>query len=619
MIKAFLFGEDSVDREVVAKDAMASIVVFLVALPLCMGIALACGAPAERGLVTGMVGGLLVGLLAGSPLQVSGPAAGLIVIVQDIFATYAMVPNPEPGGPATILDIDRGLAVLGTLLFFAGLFQIAAGVFKVGQWFRAVAPSVVRGMLAGIGVIIFAGQFHTLVDDPIQGTTLDKLLSLPKAVYKGIFPLDTTRHHQAAYTGLLTIAIIVLWNRFRPDRLKMLPAPLLAVVIASGLANWLQLDISMVVVPHDLSSAVSAPTLLSDTGADNLRLLSTTTAWYFIATLTIIASAETLLCATAVDKLHNGVRTDYDRELWAQGVGNAVCGLLSALPMTGVIVRSSANVEAGGRTRISAVLHGLWLLAFVALLPGLITRIPTTCLAGILVYTGFKLMDVEAIRNLAKYGRSEVVIYFATLLGIVAKDLLAGVVLGIILTLLKIIYDFTHLELEVDPLVEGENEHHVHLVGAATFLRLPLLAKHFEALPPETELHVHFDKLTYIDHACLELLDSWQQQREQTGGKLVLEWHELHERFYNPQKPKRSEVRTLDPAESRLRRKTSRMMRAVRVPEGRGEGPSRPESAGSEEASDVDSEPRDAGDEVATDDRAAESATDERAVSRRGR
>ena len=153
-------------------------------------------------------------------------------------------------------------------------------------------------------------------------------------------------------------------------------------------------------------------------------------------------------------------------------------------------------------------------------------------------------------------------------MGIVGVDLLAGIVLGIVLTLLKIIYLFTHLEIEVEPAIEGSDEHHIHLVGVATFLRLPLLADHLETLAPETELHVHFDKLSFIDHSCLELLDSWEAQREKTGGKLVMEWHELHERFQNPKKPGRSTVTELDTKEARQRRAASGIYPIIRMPEG---------------------------------------------------
>jgi MFS superfamily sulfate permease-like transporter len=244
----------------------------------------------------------------------------------------------------------------------------------------------------------------------------------------------------------------------------------------------------------------------------------------------VVASAETLLCATAVDQMHEGQRTNYDRELFAQGVGNSVCGVLGVLPMTGVIVRSSANIQGGGKTRISAILHGIWLLIFVAALGFLLRQIPTACLAAILVYTGFKLIDFKALRQLAIYGKSEVGIYVATVAMIVVTDLLTGVLVGVGLAALKLLYTFSHLDAKLT-LNQEEHSAKLDLYGAATFIRLPVIASTLESVPRGTELHVHFEHLDYIDHACLELLMSWAQQHERTGGQLVIDWESLHARF----------------------------------------------------------------------------------------
>ena len=187
------------------KDFLASIVVFLVALPLCMGIAIASGVPPALGLITGIVGGLVVGFLAGSPLQVSGPAAGLAVVV------YQAVQ-------------DHGLAALGVIILGAGAIQLAAGLLKIGQWFRAISPSVIHGMLAGIGVLIFCSQFHVMVDDAPRANGIQNLISIPESIYKGLFPFDGSTHHIAAAIGLLTIVSLLAWNRFKPAQLRMVPA-----------------------------------------------------------------------------------------------------------------------------------------------------------------------------------------------------------------------------------------------------------------------------------------------------------------------------------------------------------------------------------------------------------
>lgn len=208
-------------------DLLASVVVFLVALPLCMGIAIASGVPAEQsaavGILTGIVGGLVVGLLSGSPLQVSGPAAGLSVIVFELVQRY---------------DWEG----VGVVVLIAGIAQLAAGALGLGQWFRAVSPAVINGMLAGIGVLIFASQFHVMVDDSPKGSGLDNLLSIPEAVWKGL-PFNGSAHHWAALTGLLTIIAITLWNMLARGKLRILPAPLVAVVLATAVAAALDLPI----------------------------------------------------------------------------------------------------------------------------------------------------------------------------------------------------------------------------------------------------------------------------------------------------------------------------------------------------------------------------------------
>jgi len=342
-------------------------------------------------------------------------------------------------------------------------------------------------MLAGIGVLIFASQFHMMVDDSPRGSGLENLIAIPEAVWKGFMPADGSVHFQAAMVGLLTLVVMICWRPLAPRSLKVVPAPLMAVVVATLVAWWLDLGVSRVDIPASLVDAIAVPGLAS------LSSLGFGVLGAGLA-LAFVAGAETLLCATAVDKLHDGSRTRYDRELTAQGVGNMLCGLLGALPITGVIVRSSANVEAGAKTRASTILHGVWLLVFCADVPFILSRIPTAVLAAVLVFTGYKLLNVAAIRKLAEFGRTEVLIYAATLVGIVAVDLLTGVVLGIGLSLAKVLYNVSHLEVEVrEGTRPGRME--LHLRGAATGVRLPRLAAALEQVPASAELHVHFDDL----------------------------------------------------------------------------------------------------------------------------
>ncbi len=570
----------------------------------------------------------------------SGPAAGLTVVVYEIVSTH-------------------GIGALGIVVLGAGLLQILAGVFHLGQWFRAVSPAVIHGMLAGIGVLIFASQFHVMVDDKPKANGIQNLISIPQAIAKGL-PLPAAmsadarqvrtellkdvgslhrqqislrdaitaaesstpvsgeaseavltpdfavqqaeittglqnvaaridantsaladeaatraaalaaveesqkalaslekptvdedensqqaavqdleallaqlkNHQWAAKIGILTICVLLAWQAFVPRRLKAIPGPLVAVLIAAVVAFLGCLPVLYVEAPDSLLSAIHLPSFSVWT-ADNTTWLVES-----ILVMALIASAETLLCATAVDRMHSGQRTNYDRELIAQGVGNSICGLIGALPMTGVIVRSAANVQAGARTRKSAMLHGLWLLVFVCLLTPVLRTIPVACLAAVLVYTGYKLVNWKHLVELHKYGWGEVLIYLVTLVTIVATDLLTGVVVGIGLSAAKLLLTFAHLqtELTTEPLAKRVQ---LKLTGAATFLRLPRLAAALERVPADAELHVDLEHLHYVDHACLELLTNWAKQHEAAGGTLVVDWDSLHAQFRDDAAPVR--------------------------------------------------------------------------------
>lgn len=489
----------------VGRDIMASFVVFLVALPLCMGVAIASGMSPTSGIITGIVGGLLVGFLAGSPLQVSGPAAGLTVLVYDLVQLH-------------------GLEMIGVIVLFAGLLQLAAGQAKLGQWFRAVSPAVIHGMLAGIGVLIFVSQFHVMFDGKPFGTGIQNLVNIPRALFDAVTIGDS--HLTAGEIGLLTVATIVVWGYLTPKSWRVVPAPLVGVLIATFVAAVFHVDsIKFIEVPSNILAVTMLPS------PEKLMRIVEPAILLGAVSIAFIASAETLLCATAVDQMHTGVRTRYNKELKAQGVGNMACGLLGVLPMTGVIVRSGANVEAGATTRLSAIMHGVWLLLFATLLPFTLAYVPVAALAAVLVYTGFKLAwPTKIVNELLKYGKTEVAIYFVTVVAIVGMDLLRGVLLGLALSIVKLIYVFSHLAIRKHA---GEGKRiDLQLEGAATLIRLPALATTLEELPAGAEVHVHIGELTYIDHACIDLLTSWDRQHRASGGSLTIEWDELAQKYH---------------------------------------------------------------------------------------
>lgn len=503
-------------KETLPKDFLASIVVFLVALPLCLGIAIASGAPPMLGLVTGIIGGIVVGAISGSPLQVSGPAAGLVAIVAEVITDFQM----------------HGL---GIILLLAGLMQLMAGVFKLGQWFRAISPAVIQGMLGGIGVLIIASQFHVMLDVTPESSGLDNILSIPQTIAKGLFPTENATHHWAAMIGAIAFLVIIGWN-FLPQKVKMIPGTLVAVIAGILVAQFVQLPIRFVELPSTIIDGLTFPNMAS------LALLNDPQVWIMAVTIAVVASAETMLSSAAIDQMHDGTRVKYDKEMVAQGVGNTLCGLVGALPMTGVIVRSSANVHAGAQTRNSTILHGFWILALVSFFPHILEMIPTSCLAAILVYTGYKLVRPEIIRKLWEIGKSEVLIYAVTLTMVVATNLLEGVIIGAVLSILKLLYTLSYLQGES---VEENGEIKLRLKGSATFLSLPKLASILEKQPLGQQLHIYIDDLNHIDHACMELLRSWEKQYRLSGGSLSVEWQTLLDKLPGKKQPPVEEAATL--------------------------------------------------------------------------
>jgi MFS superfamily sulfate permease-like transporter len=476
-------------RRALRTDLTASLVVFLVALPLCVGVAVASGVPAELGLVTGIVGGLITGLLPGSSLQVSGPAAGLTVLVYEAVNTY-------------------GLPALGIIVLAAGLVQLALGAMKLGRWFRAISVAVVEGMLAGIGLVIIAGQLYAMAGAKAPASGLGKIAGLPGLAAELV---SSAAALSAFVIGAGSIVVMVLWARM-PARVRMVPGALVAVGVSTAVAALCGMRVAKVQV-RGLLGAIQPPGPAEVGQLVEIGVLGTVVAF------TLIASAESLFSAAAVDRLHDGPRTDYDKELMAQGAGNTLCGVLGALPMTAVIVRSAANVQAGAKTKASRVLHGVWLLLFAALLPAVLGVIPVAALAGVLVYAGFKLLPLTQLGPLWREHRGEAVILMVTALAIVAVNMFEGVLIGLGLAIVKTAWETSHIQVEV--LDHGHGPVRATLTGNATFLRLPKMLDTLEALPIDRPIELDLLGLRHLDHACLTALTAWAERHDTEGTEPV--------------------------------------------------------------------------------------------------
>jgi carbonic anhydrase len=469
------------------RDLPASLVVFLVAVPLSLGIALASGAPIIAGLIGAVAGGIVTGLLAGSPLQVSGPAAGLTVVVAGLVAKF-------------------GWETMCLITACAGALQLLLGWFKVARGALIIAPAVVHGMLAGIGISIALAQMHVVLGGSPQSSPLVNLLGIPKQ-------LGVMSTH-AAVLGFLTIAILIMWKKISVPALKAIPGPLVAVVVGTVVSLVMKMNVKRVDLPETFELTKLAPP--ADWGPFITAVL----------TVAIIASIESLLCAVATDKLHSGVRSNLDKELRAQGAGNLVSGLLGGLPITGVIVRSSANIIAGGVSRWSAIFHGVWILLFVLFASKVIESIPLAVLAGLLVHVGINLVNLHHIKELSKH--NEILIYWATVLGVTCVNLLAGVGIGLGLSIFFLLRRLSNTSVKME---QREGKWHVQIGGTLTFASVPRLNAALSTIPAGHPVDIDL-AVDFIDHAAFEALHGWRENHEKTGGHVDID--ETHEEWYKP-------------------------------------------------------------------------------------
>ncbi|APA97929.1 SulP family inorganic anion transporter [Nocardia seriolae] len=459
-------------------DLPASLVVFLVSLPLSIGIAVAAGAPVAAGLIAAVVGGVVAGLFGGSTLQVSGPTASLTVVVAESINQF-------------------GWAATCFITVLAGGLQILFGLSRIARAVLAIAPVVVHAMLAGIGIVIALEQVHVLMGGDSLTSSWDALVALPHQL--------ASVHAGDLCIGLVVIAILVGW-RHLPEPARKVPAPLVAVVVATGLARVLPVRVEHISIDGSLLRELHLPQVPHGSWAQ-VALMA--------VTIGLIASVETLLSAVAVDRMrHNSARrTDLDRELLGQGAANMVSGLIGGLPVAAVIVRSITNVKAGARTKVATMLHGVWILLFSVALVGVVRSIPKAALAGLLIVVGIQLIKLAHIRRAQRTG--DLVVYAATAFVVVFWNLLLGMLVGLALAFALLLWRVVRVTVtaqETDAL-----RWRVSIDGSFTFLALPELTAELAKIPPGADAEIELT-VDFMDHAACDALQDWAEQHRSDGG-----------------------------------------------------------------------------------------------------
>ncbi|MGV3508338.1 MAG: SulP family inorganic anion transporter [Sphingobacteriaceae bacterium] len=477
------------------RDLPASIVVFLVALPLCLGIALASGAPLFAGVLTGIIGGIVVASFSGSQLSVSGPAAGLTVIV---FSAITQLGSYQ---------------VFILAVFLAGIFQIVLGLVKAGTIANYFPSAVIEGMLAAIGIILIMKQIPHAIgyDANFEG---DESFIQPGNgnTFSSIFTALSRLSYGAVIISAISLLVLIYWPKIK--KVSAVPAALVVVVIGI-LLNQLFSGSSLASTADQL---VNIPVVNSFQEFTNLFLfpdfsqIGNSNVWVIAVTIAIVASIETLLSVEAVDKIDPLKRVSpTNRELVAQGIGNMTSGLLGGLPMTAVIVRSSANVNSGARTKISAMVHGIWLLVALLLIPKVINLIPLSCLAAILLMTGYKLAKIGLFAKMWRSGYSQFVPFVVTVLAVVFTDLLKGVAIGMVVAIYFILrnnlrnpYFYKIGSLGDKKVIE------IKLAEEVSFLNKAAIQYTLTHLPSQTNVRIDGTNCRYIDPDVLEVIHNFK-------------------------------------------------------------------------------------------------------------
>ncbi len=510
-------------------DVLAGFQIFLIALPLCLGISLASNFPPMAGITAAMVGGLLVSRINGSHVTISGPAAGLIVVTL-----------------AGVQTLGQGDAMLGYRLTLAavvcaGTLQTLLGLLKVGRLSAFFPSSVVHGMLAAIGIIIMAKQIHTVFGvKPEAKEIFETIAEIPHTMLN--------LNPEIAFIGLISLLLMILWPRINLRYLKLLPAPIIVVLVGMALGQCFDLDHQhkyLLHLPEDHVYSVGPDFLvaipmnfLEGFYFPDFSKVATGQFWVVVITICLVSSIESLLSAAAIDKLDPFQRqSNLNKDLTGLGIGSAVSGFLGGLPMISEIVRSSANIDNGARTGWSNFFHGLFMLGFVALFPRLIHEIPLASLAALLVYTGFRLASPKEFAKTLNIGVEQLALFMLTIIAVLATDLLVGVAIGIIAkmaihlirgvsfrTLFKTFYEIKRVDSE---------SYCVKVKGSVIFSNFLGLKSTLSEMEARKTLYFDLSDVDFIDHTVMEFIHDFCKDYKRRGGDCEISGLDQHKAFSN--------------------------------------------------------------------------------------
>ena len=479
-------------------DLVAGLSVFFVALPLFLGVALASGAPIYAGLLSGIIGGLVVSLISGSQLSVSGPAAGLTTIVAASIISFG----------------DYKIFLLAVVV--AGLFQLLLGLLRLGTIANYFPSSVIKGMLAAIGIILISKQIPLALgyNEPDFWTSGLLNIFTSRNILGNIDEFNKNITRGAIFITLISLPLLIMLKKPFAKRISGIPAPLLVVIVGILVnfvftyfnSNFSLNKLQVVNVPPNIFKNISFPNFS--------KLFSLSEVWKDGLIIGLLATLETLLCVEALDKLDNRNRiTPVNRELVAQGIGNMLCGLLGGIPMTAVVVRGAANVDAGGRTKLSAFTHGLFLLLAVMLIPFFLNKIPYASLAVILMVTGYNLTKPKLYSNMWSLGWKQFIPFVLTILIILLTDLLIGVSIGLLVSVYFIVRNNFKAEYKITKTQHQDIEtQYIKLNSNVTFLNKVKLRKTLDEVPEYSILIIDGSECNFIDYDILEIISEYSNK-----------------------------------------------------------------------------------------------------------